>query len=109
MAMYFGRFNAPPDAFVVLIIGGLALLVCFGAWLILATIAEVLEHLIALSRRRSRHVADPPKCCGCGYDLRVSQFRCPECGRRINLPPSPAPRFQLYRGFVIVSSRREES
>ena len=48
----------------------------------------------AWRRRRSR--ARRGLCAGCGYDVRASGERCPECGRRIeppSLPPS-APHLQ---------------
>lgn len=45
---------------------------------------------VALQARRERlreRRHENGECPGCGYDLRASAHRCPECGRPINLQP----------------------
>jgi hypothetical protein len=61
----------------------------FPAWLALLATA-LLPGLWLLGWRRRRQLRREGRCPGCGYDLRASRDRCPECGLAIPGAPSPA-------------------
>jgi hypothetical protein len=66
-----------------------ASLVVPHAWLVAATAALPAWRAARALRRRKRH---PEGCClACGYDLRASPARCPECGRENAPVPADAP------------------
>jgi predicted RNA-binding Zn-ribbon protein involved in translation (DUF1610 family) len=54
-------------------------------------------------RRKKRN---PMLCPACGYDLRASTFRCPECGTRIVRSSSAYPEWTCFHGFIIHNKRR---
>src|SRR5688572_20967608 len=74
------RFSTRPHP------SGLDWVVQFPAW---AAIAPAIVPLAAkvdarLRRARSRRMIKAQLCPACGYDLRASKDRCPECGRPIS-------------------------
>jgi hypothetical protein len=59
----------------------------FPAWLPTCLFAALPLSRLGLSIRHRRRIREG-HCRQCGYDLRATRHRCPECGARI--PPSPA-------------------
>ena len=51
--------------------------------ILLLGLVPLLDVVRVWERRRSRNTADTKTCPGCGYDLRASTGRCPECGAAI--------------------------
>jgi hypothetical protein len=60
-------------------------------WPLLLSLAVLLACLIALVKDRRRRASDRQHCHNCGYDLRATPDRCPECGVAAASAPSAAP------------------
>jgi predicted Zn-ribbon and HTH transcriptional regulator len=58
---------------------------------VLAIRALIQDLIIRARLRKYRTKIVPGHCAGCGYDLRASPERCPECGRP-SATPRPPPR-----------------
>jgi predicted Zn-ribbon and HTH transcriptional regulator len=58
---------------------------------VLAIRALIQDLIIRARLRKYRTKIVPGHCTGCGYDLRASPERCPECGRP-SATPRPPPR-----------------
>jgi len=51
------------------------------AWVLLLLVAPIAWTIyFFLEQARKRRIAREWKCSGCGYDLRATPHRCPECG-----------------------------
>ena len=72
------------------VVGSRAIVIPFWAPTILSLTlsipAVVLARRSAVRAYRKRHGL----CVACGYDIRESKERCPECGATITLPPAPS-------------------
>jgi hypothetical protein len=72
------------------IYGPKGLFIAFPAWIAAAMLAS--PPLISLSRLRRRRVRHKLGLCReCGYDLRASNERCPECGEALHMKLIKAP------------------
>jgi hypothetical protein len=73
--------------------------------LLLSTLATVLPAMRLCSRWRERRRREANRCANCGYDLRATPDRCPECGAVLH-PPHDTP-MQRTGAAVIVSVARK--
>ncbi len=67
----------------------LYLLIGFSIWPAWALISRSRQALAAYRIFRRRRIRNAMGHCSCGYDLRQSQARCPECGRAFRRVPVP--------------------
>jgi predicted Zn-ribbon and HTH transcriptional regulator len=63
-------------------------LICAAA--VLGIRALIQDLVIRAKLRKYRTKIVPGYCAGCGYDIRASPERCPECGR-VHSSPKPPP------------------
>jgi len=73
-----------PVFFAALVLGTWASLI--GSSTVMLGCGLLMLRLRCIARRRQESV-----CTVCGYDLRATPQRCPECGTVPNPPPSPSP------------------
>jgi hypothetical protein len=69
--------------------GGGLQLVDIGGWF-LVMLAAVIPATWVASTLRQRRRARERRCLNCGYDLRASGERCPECGTAVLVDPAAA-------------------
>jgi hypothetical protein len=62
-------------------------LICAAAFLGIRALIQDL--IIRAKLRKYRTKIVPGRCAGCGYDIRASPDRCPECGRAHSAPKPP--------------------
>lgn len=58
----------------------------FLGLIVVLSVREIISQARTLVADKRRHEG---RCVRCGYDLRVSVTRCPECGTTIELQPDP--------------------
>jgi hypothetical protein len=68
-------------------------------WMTVALIASALAFQARAAAKHASHA--PGTCTQCGYDLRASADRCPECGRAIAAPAVQSPPMRLGPGAHI--------
>ncbi|HYO10192.1 MAG TPA: hypothetical protein VER17_14580, partial [Tepidisphaeraceae bacterium] len=59
---------------------------------LVALLTAALPATALVRRRRARRRAGRGRCAGCGYDLRASPQRCPECGLAVAAAGATTPR-----------------
>jgi len=77
--------NNPYDYIRLAVFAGI--LLAYAIWAVRGAIQDI---IIRIKLRKYRPRFGPGHCAGCGYDMRASPERCPECGRaQATLKPPP--------------------